>query len=56
MIRAMRLMGAGALPLFLGFLLNRLLLAFPAAGLVRVPLSVCFCLHGDILRSDCQIP
>lgn len=40
MIRAMRLMGAGALPLFLGFLLNRLLLAFPAAGLVRVPLSV----------------
>lgn len=40
MIRAMRLMGAGALPLFLGFLLNRLLLAFPAAGLIRVPLSV----------------
>ena len=40
MIRAMRLMGAGTLPLFLGFLLNRLLLAFPASGMVRVPLSV----------------
>ena len=40
MIRAMRLMGAGALPLFLGFLLDRLLLAFPASGMVRVPLSV----------------